>query len=78
MLKLNEETKRLIKSHIGLSTEEISKMDWEEIDRHIEKKIGKSLKYDDLTKLPYQSRGNVYFSLGRIIGLKFINKKLAR
>lgn len=42
---LSDKVKAIIKHDIGMSAEEISVMEHDEIERRIEKKIGKKLKW---------------------------------
>ncbi len=43
--QLNEKTKKHVSERIGIPYEQLIHMDWEEIDKHIEKKIGKKLTF---------------------------------
>ena len=77
LLALNKKTAEVIKNKTGISPEQIAKMDVDEIDQIIEKKIGKKLTHGKTFKglLP---RGNVYLFLGRLLSIEYINKKLSK
>jgi len=66
MTPLPPDTQRAITEDTGIPFEEIADMDWEEIDRRIETKIGKKLDfhpYNDPRRLPR----SVLVNLGRLI-----------
>jgi hypothetical protein len=62
---LNPTSKATIKRVTGLTAEEISNMDIEELQRKIEEKIGKPLVYSKNRDERLRGRGNVYFDLNR-------------
>ena len=76
--RLSEETKELIARRIGLSVDQMTAMSADEIDRHIEKKIGKKLKLDNSNWSITGSHDSVYLSLGRLLYNKIADKYLAR
>jgi len=67
MSSLPPDTQLAITEDTGIPFDEIADMDWDEIDRRIEMKIGKKLDFhpcNDPRRLP---RGSVLLNLGRLI-----------
>ncbi|MDR0605990.1 MAG: hypothetical protein LBG80_17010 [Bacteroidales bacterium] len=76
-ITLNDKTKRDIECSTGISFSDIEKLDFDEIEKHIVKKIRKSIVRDYKNvdrRLP--ARGNVFLSLRRYIKLSDIDKRL--
>jgi hypothetical protein len=71
---LNPTSKATIKRITGLTTDEISDMDIEDLQSKIEKKIGKPLCYSKKRDERLRGRGNVYFDLNRFF--TFNHKKM--
>ena len=83
MKKLRKETKKIISKNVGLEFSEIAKKDAEYTEKHIEKKIGKTLEYKGtLNKGPRLGglipRGNVFVQLNRFIPKGYIEKRLSK
>lgn len=78
MFRLNERSKKAIQRKLGLDAEAISKMKVEDIDERIEKKIGKKLKTIPEYDIRLAGRGSVYLFLLRLLGIKTIDKQLAK
>jgi hypothetical protein len=70
---LNNVTKAYLKEAIGLSYSELIDKDVEQIDKHIEKSIGKKLVNQSRIG-SFMSRGNVYLYLERFLDLRYFNK----
>ena len=62
---LNETSKKSIEKQTGLSMEQIICMDIDELDRAIEKKIGKKLSFPKKQDSRLSGRGSVYLALNR-------------
>lgn len=81
MLALDNKTKRIIHVHTGLKTKEISGMAHDDIENHLERKMGKKIKLR-INNGKRQGnkgligRGSVYLFLKRLVGLKDIDKAL--
>ena len=56
-----------IVENTGIPFAELIDMDWEEIDRRIERKIGKELKFSSEQDDRLPIRGSVFLMLGRLI-----------
>lgn len=78
MFELNKKTKQAIERSTGLSFEQIISMDAEEVDAHIERKIGKKLKASYRKGSSLVNRGSVYMFLERLVSRRTIDKKLAK
>lgn len=76
-LTLNEITQKSLEKRLGLNVDTMSKMDIDELDKRIEKKIKKKLGYQSRFK-DLIGRGNIFLYLGRLLGLDYINKKLSK
>jgi hypothetical protein len=74
---LNEKSRLAIEKSVGLSFESIKTMDAEEIDKHIENKIGKKLEIDKKGGR-FFGRGSVYLYLGRLLDIYIIDKILSK
>lgn len=64
-MALNEISKKSIKKQTGLSWNQIVCMDIEELDKAIEKKIGKKLSFPKKLDSRLSGRGSVYLALNR-------------
>ena len=62
---LNETSKKSIEKQTGLSMEQIICMYIDELDRAIEKKIGKKLSFPKKQDSRLSGRGSVYLALNR-------------
>lgn len=71
-----EETLRDIEKNTGIHPNEIADMDWDEIDRHIEQRIGKKLTYNRCNDPRLSNRGSVFLMLGRLIDPVAIAKRI--
>ena len=74
---LNKLTQEALFRKIGLTYEQMQKMDAEEIDAFIEKRIGSKLKYDFSLK-NIINRGSVYLFSKRLRSLSEVDKQLAK
>ena len=74
LITLNQESKRSIEKSTGLSYAQITTMEMEDIDRAIEKKIGKKLKFNHKEDSRLPKRGSVYLTLNRFFD--FNHKKM--
>jgi len=75
---LNEKTKKNIAVRTGLGVEEIIKMDFDDIDRAVEKKIGKKLFHPKKWDERLLGRGQIYSYLGKLLDMSRINRKLKK
>lgn len=73
----DSKTEEYISKSVGLPYEEIVNMSDEDLDAHIEKKIGKKLK-PSCDILGFFGRGSVYLYLKRLIKMEDIEKRLAK
>lgn len=78
MFKLNQKTRASIAKSTGLSFDQILSMDAEEVDSHIEKKIGKKLNPSYRKGSSFVNRGSVYMFLQRLVSRETVDKKLAK
>lgn len=76
MQKIKSRTKRNIEHSIGLPMSKITNMSIEEEIEYIEKKSGKKVVFQKTKDSRKMSRGNVLLSLGRIMTINDVNKKL--
>ena len=77
-MTLNEKSRESVSCATGMHFEDLADMDFEEIDKAISKKVGKKIEHmkpDDSILLCGRQ---VYFSLGRLLSLDVINKKLLK
>lgn len=74
---LNKLTQEALFRKIGLTYEQMQKMDAEEIDAFIEKRIGSKLKYGFSLK-NIINRGSVYLFSKRLRSLSEVDKQLAK
>ena len=74
---LNKLTQEALFRKIGLTYEQMQKMDAEEIDAFIEKRIGSKLKYGFSLKIIIK-RGSVYLFSKRLRSLSEVDKQLAK
>ena len=77
MSQLPTDTQQSITADTGIPFNEIEDMDWEEIDRRIEKKIGKKLEFPRNDDSRIRPRGSVLLNLGRLIFKQDIENRLA-
>ena len=78
MTQLPEKTKRTIAQDTGIPFDEIADMDWEEIDRRIEQKIGKKLNFSRLNRSRVRPRGSVLLNLNRLIFGEDVENRLTK
>ena len=78
MPSLPVDTQRAIEEDTGIPFEEIADMDWEEIDRRIEQKIGKKLTFRPCTDSRHLPRGSVLLQLGRLIFPQEVEQRLKK
>ncbi len=71
---LNQMSKKSIEKQTGLSWSQIVSMDVEELDKAIERKIGKKLSFSKKNDLRLSGRGSVYLALNRFFD--FNHKKM--
>lgn len=74
-LTLNEKSKKSLERRIGITVSEMARMDVEELDKLIEKKIKKKLTPQPELK-NFFGRGIVFLYLKRLLGIEIINKKI--
>lgn len=76
MLALSKKSKENIKKSVGLDTEQLSSMSFDQIGHYLEDEKGKEL-IDVVPDDPrLGGRGSIYFYLRRIMRIKEVNKKL--
>ena len=75
--KLSSKSERHIEIFTGMNSAAISNMDAEDIDKNIEKRIGKKLT-SDINDDRLIGRGSIYLFLHRFIRTKWIDKILSR
>lgn len=73
-MTLNQISKKTIEKQTGLSWNQIVNMDVEELDKAIEKKIGKKLSFSKKQDSRLSGRGSVYLALNRFFD--FNRKKM--
>ncbi len=76
MYKLSEETIKRLEKNIGLTYEQMKTMDPEEVDKHIEKKTGKKLKWGAIRAGYSSGDDSVLLSLGRIRTKEQVEEKI--
>jgi len=76
-LTLNNESKRSLEKRFGMSILDIAKMDVNDLDRMIERKIKRKLTYRARLK-NFIGRGNVYLFLERLWAIEDVDKKLSK
>lgn len=76
-ITLNEKSKKHLKNHIGISVSDMARMDATQLDKIIENKIGKKLRYQSKYK-HLISRGSVFLYLEKFLGISFIDKKISK
>jgi len=74
LITLTPESKRSIEKATGLSYAQITSMEIEDIDRVIEKKIGKKLQFSNKEDIRLPKRGSVYLAFNRFFD--FNHKKM--
>ena len=74
LITLNQESKRSIEKATGLSYTQITSMEIEDIDRAIERKIGKKLRFSSKEDGRLPKRGSVYLAFNRFFN--FNHKKM--
>lgn len=75
--KLNSDVQKAIFNYTSVHPKDMKSMSAEEIDKRIEKKIGKRLKFSEKMDPRLIGRGSVFIYLKRFINEKKINKKFA-
>lgn len=78
MFKLSEKTKQIIVNQTGFTSDELSTLDLESLEKRIESKIGKKLEYMVHSDDRLLGRGNIYMYLSRMTDLLKIDKKLSK
>lgn len=73
-MTLNQISKRSIEKQTGLTWTQIVDMDIEELDKAIERKIGKKLTFPQKVDSRLSGRGSVYLALNRFFD--FNHKKM--
>lgn len=73
-MSLNQISKRSIEKQTGLCWDQIVSMDIEDIDKAIERKIGKKLSFRKRYDPRLSGRGSVYLALNRFF--EFDHKKM--
>lgn len=73
-MTLNQISKKSIERQTGLSWNQIVNMDVEELDKAIEKKIGKKLSFSKKYDSRLSGRGSIYLALNKFFD--FNHKKL--
>ena len=73
-ISLNQKSKEAIEKITGLTYDQITSMEIEDIESSIEKKIGKKLNFRHKKDSRLPSRGSVYLSLNRFFD--FNHKKM--
>ena len=73
-MTLNQESKKSIEKQTGLTWSQIVNMDVDELDKAIERKIGKKLSFPQKHDSRLSGRGSVYLALSRFFD--FDNKKM--
>lgn len=76
-LTLNKKSREILEKRLDMSFEDISKMDVEELDKLIEKKIKKKLTYQRKYKSMI-GRGSVYLYLNRLLSREKVDKRLSK
>ena len=72
----NEDVQREIGENVGIPFSELIDMDWDEIDRRIERKNGKELSFQRQQDDRLPTRGSVFLMLGRLISREYIQSRL--
>lgn len=68
ILRLSEKSKEMVRRSVGVSFEDLQKMDVEVLEKAIEKKIKKPLRLDFSGKVfPIFGRGSIYLALRRFL-----------
>ena len=78
MLTLNKKIKAIVKKRTGFNVAKLSDMDFDAIDKEIEKKTGHKLHHASYDDDRLHGRGSVYLYLDRLINMKKINRILSR
>ena len=78
MYTLSEKSKQNISNVVGLSFDKIIEKNSTEIDNLIEKKINKKLEHTPSDIFKSSGRGTPFLYLWRLIGIKEIDKRLAK
>ena len=76
MHRLNKKTQDSLYRKIGLTYDQMQKMDVEEIDAFIEKRIGKKLT-PAITMKNLVNRGSVYLFFNRMLPMSVVDRRLA-
>ena len=69
--------KAFIERRVGLPYDEISRLDSDELQNHIEKRTGRKMVYSHKAKLS-GSRGNPLLSLGRYKTMEEVDKAMSK
>ncbi len=76
-LTLNKNSRELLAKRFDMSFKDMSRMDVEELDKLVEKKIRKKLTYQRGFK-GLIGRGTVYLYLNRLLSREKVNKRLSK
>ena len=77
-MKLNKKSEESVFLATGISCNELTDMDFEEIDKRISKKTGKKLRFMNSDDERLLGRGQIYLMLNRFLSTKTIDKKLSK
>ena len=75
MYKLSEDSKKSIEKATGMKMNEILVLPALDIDKKIEKKIGKKLSFRPVSDFRLIGRGSVYMALSKFIFFDYIEEK---
>lgn len=73
---LTEQTKRILEQSMGITIEELSKMDFDEEKAFVEKRIGRKLVFSKSRHPKMTGRGNPLIVRHRICTMEEIDKKI--
>lgn len=77
MHRLNKKTQTSLYHKVGLTYEQMQKMNAEEIDAFIEKRLGKKLT-PSFSRKNIVNRGSVYLFFKRLMSMSYVDKRLAK
>jgi hypothetical protein len=75
MSALSIENRERIASIFDTTTDGLINMDWEDIDRFVEKKAKHKLKFQKRDSR-FVGRGSVYIDIDRLLSMSYIQKKI--
>ena len=73
--ELDKQMQNAIEKNTGIKFSDIEKMDWQDIDSHIENSTGKKLAYSRRNP-KFLGRGSMYIALERLFSMKSIYRKI--